>query len=93
MVKKQTHDTASVYGLHDRGLIRPGYKADLNIIDFAHLQVDKPHFVFDLPAGGRRLTQGARGYLATLVSGEPILENGEVTGAMPGRLLRGPQAV
>lgn len=93
IVKKQTHDTASVYGLHDRGLIRPGYKADLNIIDFEHLQVDKPHFVFDLPAGGRRLTQGAQGYLATLVSGEPILENGEVTGAMPGRLVRGPQAV
>ena len=93
VVKKQTHDTASVYGLHDRGLIRPGYKADLNIIDLAHLQVDKPHFVFDLPAGGRRLTQGARGYVATLVSGEPILENGEVTGAMPGQLVRGPQAV
>jgi N-acyl-D-amino-acid deacylase len=92
IVKKQTHDTASVYGLRDRGLIRPGYKADLNIIDFDHLQVDKPHFVFDLPAGGRRLTQGARGYLATLVSGEPILEHGEVTGAMPGRLVRGPQA-
>jgi N-acyl-D-amino-acid deacylase len=93
IVKKQTHDTASVYGLHDRGLIRPGYKADLNIIDFERLQVNKPHFVFDLPAGGRRLTQGAQGYLATLVSGEPILENGEVTGAMPGRLVRGPQAV
>ena len=92
VVKKQTHDTATVYGLHDRGLLQPGYKADVNIIDFDHLQLDMPHFVYDLPAGGRRLTQAARGYIATLVSGEAIMDNGEPTGAMPGRLVRGPQA-
>lgn len=91
MVKKQTLDTASVYGLHDRGLLKAGYKADINLIDFEHLKLDMPHFVFDLPAGGRRLTQGAEGYIATLVSGEAIMENGQPTGAMPGKLVRGPQ--
>ena len=91
LVKKQTLDTAQVYGLNDRGLIAPGLKADLNIIDFDRLQLDLPHFVFDLPAGGRRLTQSAQGYIATLVSGEAIMENGVPTGAMPGQLVRGPQ--
>ncbi len=91
MVKKQTLDTAQVYGLHDRGLLKPGYKADINLIDFEHLRLDMPHFVFDLPAGGRRLTQGAEGYIATMVSGEAIMENGQPTGAMPGKLVRGPQ--
>lgn len=91
LVKKQTRDTAQVYGLHDRGLLAPGMKADVNIIDFARLQLDLPHFVFDLPAGGRRLTQSAQGYIATLVNGEPTFERGEPTGAMPGRLVRGPQ--
>jgi N-acyl-D-aspartate/D-glutamate deacylase len=91
MVKKQTHDTASVYGLHDRGLLKPGLRADLNLIDFDRLRLDLPHFVFDLPAGGRRLTQRAEGYLATVVRGETIMENGEPTGAMPGALVRGPQ--
>jgi N-acyl-D-aspartate/D-glutamate deacylase len=91
LVKKQTHDTARVYGLHDRGVIRVGAKADLNLIDFQHLQLDMPHFVFDLPGGGRRLTQGAEGYIATWVNGEAIMENGRPTGAMPGRLVRGPQ--
>ena len=93
LVKKQTLDTAQVYGLHDRGLLAPGMKADLNIIDFDRLQLDLPHFVFDLPAGGRRLTQSAQGYIATLVSGESIFEQGQPTGAMPGRLIRGPQAL
>jgi N-acyl-D-amino-acid deacylase len=93
LVKKQTLDTAQVYGLHDRGLLAPGMKADLNIIDFDRLQLDLPHFVFDLPAGGRRLTQSAQGYIATLVSGEAIFEQGQPTGAMPGRLIRGPQAL
>ncbi|MCJ0765593.1 N-acyl-D-amino-acid deacylase family protein [Variovorax terrae] len=92
VVKKQTRDTAQVYGLHDRGLLAPGLKADLNIIDFERLALDLPHFVFDLPAGGRRLTQGAEGYLATLVNGEVTLENGQPTGALPGQLVRGPQS-
>lgn len=91
LVKKQTRDTAQVYGLHDRGLLAPGMKADVNIIDFDRLRLDLPHFVFDLPAGGRRLTQSASGYIATLVNGEAIMENGEPTGAMPGALVRGPQ--
>jgi N-acyl-D-amino-acid deacylase len=91
LVKKQTRDTAQVYGLHDRGLLAPGMKADVNIIDFTRLQLDLPHFVFDLPAGGRRLTQSAQGYIATLVSGETTFEQGQPTGAMPGRLVRGPQ--
>ena len=91
LVKKQTHDTAQVYGLHDRGLLAPGMKADVNIIDFDRLQLDLPHFVFDLPAGGRRLTQSAQGYIATLVAGQAIMENGAPTGAMPGALVRGPQ--
>lgn len=91
VVKKQTHDTAQVYGLHDRGLLAPGMKADVNIIDFDRLQLDLPHFVFDLPAGGRRLTQSAQGYIATLVAGQAIMENGAPTGAMPGALVRGPQ--
>ena len=91
LVKKQTLDTAQVYGLNDRGLLAPGMKADLNIIDFDRLQLDLPHFVFDLPAGGRRLTQSAQGYIATLVSGAAIMENGVPTGAMPGQLVRGPQ--
>ncbi len=91
VVKKQTRDTAQVYGLHDRGLLAPGMKADVNIIDFDRLQLDLPHFVFDLPAGGRRLTQSARGYIATLVAGQAIMENGTPTGAMPGALVRGPQ--
>jgi N-acyl-D-aspartate/D-glutamate deacylase len=91
LVKKQTRDTAQVYGLHDRGLLAPGMKADVNIIDFDRLQLDLPHFVFDLPAGGRRLTQSAQGYIATLVAGQAIMENGAPTGAMPGALVRGPQ--
>lgn len=91
LVKKQTRDTALVYGLNDRGLLAPGMKADVNIIDFGRLQLDLPHFVFDLPAGGRRLTQAATGYIATLVAGEAIFEQGQPTGAMPGRLVRGPQ--
>jgi N-acyl-D-amino-acid deacylase len=91
LVKKQTRDTAEVYGLHDRGLIAPGMKADLNIIDFDALTLDLPHFVYDLPAGGGRLTQTAKGYLATLVAGQAIMENGAPTGAMPGALVRGPQ--
>ncbi|MBX3585334.1 MAG: amidohydrolase family protein [Ramlibacter sp.] len=91
LVKKQTQDTAAVYGLHDRGVLRPGMRADVNLIDFKALTLDLPHFVNDLPAGGRRLTQAASGYLATLVAGEAIMENGAPTGAMPGRLVRGPR--
>ncbi len=91
VVKMQTHDTARCVGLLDRGTIEVGMKADLNIIDFDNLQLEVPHIVFDLPADGRRMFQGARGYTATIVSGEVIMENGEHTGAVPGRLIRGSQ--
>ncbi|KAA0892598.1 amidohydrolase family protein [Pusillimonas sp. ANT_WB101] len=89
IVKRQTSDTARIYGLTDRGILKPGFKADINIIDMEKLQVHVPEMVFDLPAGGRRLVQRADGYVATLVAGEPIFLNGEATGALPGKLLRG----
>ena len=85
----QTHDTARCVGLEDRGTLEVGMKADLNLIDFEELQLETPRIVFDLPAGGRRMYQGARGYVATIVSGEIIMENGEYTGAVPGTLIRG----
>ena len=91
MVRRQTRDTASIYGLQDRGLLQRGYLADINIIDFDRLRIPPPYVAFDLPAGGRRLVQTAEGYRATLKAGETIMENGERTGALPGRLLRGPQ--
>ncbi|MEQ8859013.1 MAG: amidohydrolase family protein [Pseudomonadales bacterium] len=92
VVHKLTQDSARVYGLHDRGVIAPGYKADFNLIDYDALALHKPQMVYDLPAGGRRLVQKADGYRATICSGEVTYEKGEHTGAMPGRLLRGAQA-
>ena len=80
---------AETVGLMDRGLIGVGYKADLNIIDFDKLTLHAPRPVFDLPAGGRRLTQEAEGYIATIVNGVVTLRNGRNTGALPGKLVRG----
>ena len=91
VVHKLTRDSAEVYGLEDRGLIAPGYKADLNLIDYDALQLERPHMVHDLPASGKRLIQKASGYRLTIKSGEITYQNGEFTGAMPGRLLRGGQ--
>ncbi len=91
IVKRQTQDTAAMYGLNDRGIIAPGYKADVNIIDYERLAFEQPKMVYDLPANGRRLVQDARGYVATIVSGEVIVENGTPTGVLPGKLIRGPQ--
>ena len=91
-VRMQTRDTAQAYGLLDRGELRPGLKADVNVIDYEHLNIDAPQMVYDLPAGGRRLIQKATGYCATIVSGEPVFIDGEPTGALPGQLIRGPQA-
>ena len=88
-VHKMTRDTALVYGLNDRGVIAPGFRADLNIIDFDQLALEDPKMVYDLPAGGKRLIQKARGYVATICKGEVTYEHGVHTGAMPGRLLRG----
>ncbi len=89
IVRRQTRDTAEQYGLWDRGLLAPGMKADVNVIDFERLDLTRPEMIFDLPAGGRRLFQGARGYDYTLVSGHVIYENGEPTGFLPGKLIRG----
>jgi N-acyl-D-aspartate/D-glutamate deacylase len=91
-VKRQTSDTARAVGLMDRGVIAPGRKADLNVIDFDRLRVQAPRMAFDLPAGGKRLLQGADGYVATIVSGTVVYRDGEATGALPGKLVRGPQA-
>lgn len=88
LVKKQCRDNALHMGFRDRGLLAPGMKADINVIDHARLALEPPRMVHDLPAGGKRLFQGARGYVATLVAGEPILLDDEPTGARPGRLVR-----
>jgi len=92
VVHRQTRATAELFGLHDRGLIAPGFKADLAVIDYDRLRLEPTRMVYDLPAGGRRLIQRARGYVATVVSGTVVLEHDEPTGARPGRLIRGAQA-
>jgi N-acyl-D-aspartate/D-glutamate deacylase len=89
VVKRQTRDTADLYGLRDRGVLAPGMKADLNLIDLEHLALRPPEVAFDLPAGARRLVQHAVGYRATIVNGELTYSDGEATGALPGRLVRG----
>jgi N-acyl-D-aspartate/D-glutamate deacylase len=88
-VRKMTADTARLYGLSDRGVLAPGMKGDLNVIDLDHLNLRLPELVFDLPGGARRLVQRAEGYVATVVSGEVTFRDGEETGARPGRLVRG----
>ena len=91
VVKWLSHDTAHAVGLQDRGIIAPGYKADLNLFDPARLRLHAPEVVHDLPSGGRRLVQRADGYAATVVSGTVVYRDGLPTGALPGRLIRGPQ--
>ena len=91
-VKAMTSSPASLLGLHDRGRLAPGYKADINVIDHDHLTAHAPHIVDDLPGGGRRLDQRATGYRWTFVSGVAILKDDAPTGALPGRLVRGRQA-
>jgi len=92
MVKAQCRDTAETVGLYDRGLLQPGYRADLNVIDYGRLKLKAPQVAYDLPAGGRRLIQRAEGYTATIVAGEVTYRDGTPTDALPGRLLRGAQA-
>jgi len=92
LVRKQTRETARSYGLLDRGVLAPGYRADINIIDFDALGVTKPELVYDLPAKGRRFVQRSTGYCHTFVSGVEVAHNGEHTGELPGRLLRGAQS-
>jgi N-acyl-D-amino-acid deacylase len=88
VVKMQTSETASYFGFSDRGILAPGYKADINVIDYDRLNLHTPEIVYDLPAGGRRLIQKVDGYVATLLSGIPTFEHGHPTGAMPGKLVR-----
>jgi N-acyl-D-aspartate/D-glutamate deacylase len=89
LIRKMTSMTAEAVGLRDRGVLAPGMKADINVIDFDALAIDVPRIVRDLPAGGKRLLQESRGYRATIVSGVPTYLDGEHTGELPGRLLRG----
>ena len=91
LVAKQTGKTAASYGLLDRGVLAPGYRADINLIDFSALSVTRPELVYDLPSGGRRFIQRAVGYEHTFVSGIEVMCNGEHTGEFPGQLVRGEQ--
>ncbi len=88
LVRRQTSDTAGAAGLPDRGTLRAGMRADINVIDLDALALDKPGMLYDLPAGGRRLMQRARGYDATIVAGQVTYRHGEATGALPGKLVR-----
>ncbi|TML06696.1 MAG: D-aminoacylase [Actinobacteria bacterium] len=88
LVKWHAHDTASLFGLDDRGVVAPGRKADVNVIDFDALRVCPPQMAYDFPAGGKRLVQRAVGYRATVVSGEVTYLDGEPTGVLPGRVVR-----
>lgn len=91
IVERQTRRTAAFYGMKDRGIIAPGMKADINVIDFDRLHLHAPELVRDLPANGRRLIQKVDGYRYTICAGQVTYENGEPTGALPGKLIRGPQ--
>jgi len=88
LIKRQTSETADFFGLNDRGRLAPGLRADVNLIDFDRLQVQKPELVHDMPADGRRFVQRVDGYETTICAGAPIFERGEHTGAMPGKLVR-----
>ena len=90
-IRRQCRDTAVLYGLEDRGVIAPGYLADLNVIDMERLKLGRPWLAFDLPAGGKRLLQKATGYVCTIKNGVVTFEHGKWTGAAPGGLIRGPQ--
>jgi N-acyl-D-aspartate/D-glutamate deacylase len=91
VVRWHARDTAHAVGLDDRGVLAPGWKADLNVIDYDALRLREPRMVRDLPAGGGRLVQRADGYRYAIVSGRITYVNGEATGALPGRLVRGAQ--
>ena len=92
LVAKQTRGTAEAYGLLDRGLLAPGHKADINVIDFDALSLKRPEVVYDLPAGGRRLIQRASGYRHTFNAGVETVHNDELTGERPGRLVGAPRS-
>ncbi|MGI9644395.1 MAG: amidohydrolase family protein, partial [Ilumatobacteraceae bacterium] len=92
LVQRHCRDTARTVGLLDRGIVAPGHRADLNVVDFDNLRLHKPVIVHDLPAGGRRFLQRADGWEHTIVAGQETYRAGEATGALPGRLVRGAQA-
>ena len=92
LISGQTKKTAELVGLYDRGVLAPGMKADVNVIDFDNLTMDRPEIVYDLPAGGKRFIQKTRGYTASIVSGVVAFREGEPTGALNGKLIRGAQA-
>jgi N-acyl-D-aspartate/D-glutamate deacylase len=91
VIQRQCADTARMVGLLDRGVLAPGYKADLNVIDFDNLSIGRPEMIYDLPADGKRLVQRATGYVATIVSGAVAFRDGEPTGSLRGQLVRGAQ--
>ncbi len=92
-VKALANDPARAVGLNDRGILAPGYKADINVIDYDKLALNQPTVVYDLPAGGRRLDQTARGYDMMIVAGKVVYRGGQPTGELPGKLVRGAQAI
>jgi len=92
LVKRQTSETANFFGLTDRGRLAPGLRADVNVIDFNGMRMQKPELIHDMPANGRRFVQRVTGYEATVVAGQPIFERGEHTGALPGKLVRAPRS-
>jgi N-acyl-D-aspartate/D-glutamate deacylase len=87
-IKRLTADNAHEMGLHDRGVLKPGLKADINVLDYDNMRLRRPEVVYDLPAGGKRLIQRTEGFDATIVSGAVVYRGGEPTGALPGRLVR-----
>ena len=91
VIRRQTSETAQAFGLMDRGILAPGYRADVNVIDYDALSLARPALMRDLPAGGPRLVQRAQGYRATLTAGCVIRRDDASTGALPGRLIRGPR--
>jgi N-acyl-D-aspartate/D-glutamate deacylase len=91
LVSQQTRETARLVGLEDRGVLAPGYRADLNLVDEAALGLLVPEMVQDLPAGGKRYVQRATGYRATIVAGRVTFRDGEPVGPLPGQLIRGAQ--
>lgn len=88
IIHRQTQQTASLFGFHDRGVLAPGMRADVNVIDFENLAFGRPKMAYDLPAGGRRLVQQATGYDYTLCNGVVTVENSAFTGELPGKLVR-----
>ncbi len=87
-IKRLSADNAAEMGLHDRGRLKVGLKADINVLDYDRLRLRRPEIVYDLPAGGKRLMQRTDGFEATIVSGAVVYRQGEATGALPGRLVR-----